>query len=97
LVDSKPESPYMNHASTPFNGLGLHLGTLSRLSNAESRSISPENPTGAKSGGARFAPETDEQGEMTGPARKLGKGWKVRPSVVIKAGETFELADIDGP
>ena len=36
-----------------FNGLGLNLGDLSRLSNAETRSISAENPTGAKGHGAR--------------------------------------------
>ena len=36
----------------PFNGLGLHLGNLSRLSSAKTRSISPENSTGGKSRGA---------------------------------------------
>jgi hypothetical protein len=36
-----------------FNGLGLNLGNLSRLSNAESRSLSAENPTGAKGQGGR--------------------------------------------
>lgn len=30
-------------------------------------------------------------------ARDLGPGWKVSPSVVIKAGQLFELADIAGP
>ena len=34
-----------------FNGLGLHLGNLSRLSNAQTRSISAENPTGEKGKG----------------------------------------------
>src|SRR4051812_17761697 len=28
--------------SIPFNGLGMHLGNLSRLSKAKTRSISPE-------------------------------------------------------
>ncbi|MGI8879404.1 MAG: DUF2961 domain-containing protein [Jatrophihabitans sp.] len=36
-----------------FNGLGTHLGNLARLSNAQSRSISAENPSDAKGGGAR--------------------------------------------
>ena len=31
-----------------FNGLGLHIGNLSRLSDAQTRSISPENFTGEK-------------------------------------------------
>ena len=33
-----------------FNGLGLHLGNLARLSNAQSRSLSPENFDGAAGG-----------------------------------------------
>ena len=36
-----------------FNGLGMHLGNLPRLSNAKTRSISPENFTGEKGGGAK--------------------------------------------
>ena len=42
------------HARSPaprFNGLDMHLGNLSRLSDARSRSISPENFTGAKGKG----------------------------------------------
>ena len=30
-------------------------------------------------------------------ARDLGQGWKVSPSVVIRPGETYTLADIAGP
>jgi len=40
-----------------FNGLGMHLGNLAILSNAESRSISPENPTGEKGKGAMAMPD----------------------------------------
>jgi hypothetical protein len=75
-----------------FNGLGMHMGNLARLSDAKTRSISPENFTGEK-GQAGMA--TDGTG--AGPARDLGQGWKVSPSVVIPAGETFTLADINGP
>lgn len=32
-----------------------------------------------------------------GPSRDLGQGWKVKPSVNIKAGGVHTLADIDGP
>ena len=39
--------------STGFNGLGMHLGNLSRLSSAETRSISAENFDGSKGGAAR--------------------------------------------
>ena len=75
-----------------FNGLGMHLGNLSRLSNAASRSLSPENFTGDKGKGGMA---TTGMGE--GPARDLGQGWKVSPCVKIEAGTTFDLADIAGP
>jgi hypothetical protein len=75
-----------------FNGLGMSLGTLSRLSAARTRSISAENFTGEK-GKAGMA----TQGTGANCARELGQGWKVSPSVRIKAGETFTMADIEGP
>ena len=74
-----------------FDGLGMHLGNLSRISDAESRSISPENFTGEPGRGGMAT-----EGTGSGPARDLGQGWKVSPSVRIGAGETFSLADIDG-
>src|SRR5512133_1307896 len=74
-----------------FNGLGMNLGNLSRLSSAKSRSISPENFTGEK-GKAGMATE----GTGKGASRDLGRGWKVSPSVRIKAGETFKMAEIKG-
>jgi hypothetical protein len=76
----------------PFNGLTTGVGDLSRLSRAKTRSISPENFTGAKGGGGQAIDGTGARA-----ARDLGKGWKVSPSVEIKAGETFTLADIAGP
>jgi len=54
---------------TAFNGLGLHLGNLSRLSNAKTRSISPENFTGAPGQGGRAT-----EGTGASPARSLGQG-----------------------
>lgn len=76
---------------TECNGLGLNLGNLSRLSTAETRSISAENPTGEKGGGGRAKPDPH------GPARELGVGWKCAPFSKILPGETFTLADIGGP
>jgi hypothetical protein len=75
-----------------FNGLGLHLGNISRLSTAKTRSISPENFDGAKGRGGMAT-----EGTGAGPARSLGQTWKVSPSIVIQSGETRTLADIDGP
>ena len=72
-----------------FNGLGLNLGNLSRLSNAETRSISAENPTGERGKGGMAAPGN-------GPARELGVGWKCRPYIEIPPGETATIADIKG-
>lgn len=74
-----------------YNGLGSSLSNLSHLSNAKSRSICPENFTGEK-GKACMAEITHD----THAARDLGKGWKISPNIVIKAKETFTLADIKG-
>lgn len=77
-----------------FNGLVTDLGSLTRLSDAKTRSISPENYKGEKGKGgmAKIG-----EGSASEPARELGQGWKVNPFQVIKAGETFEMANITGP
>ncbi|MHB1296587.1 MAG: glycoside hydrolase family 172 protein [Anaerolineae bacterium] len=74
-----------------FNGLGMNLGNLSRLSSAKTRSISPENYSGAKGQGGMAT-----EGTGAACARDLGQGWKISPSIRIAAGETRLLADIDG-
>lgn len=78
-------------APPAFNGLETGLHNLHRLSNAETRSISPENFTGAKGRGGMAT-----EGTGKNAARNLGQGWKVSPSVRIKGGETFTMAEIDG-
>lgn len=75
-----------------YNGIESNLQNIYRLSNAQSRSISPENFTGAKGQGGMATNGTGEN-----PSRELGQGWKVSPSVVIKAHTTFTVAEIDGP
>jgi hypothetical protein len=72
--------------------LAPDLSNLYRVSNAKSRSISPENFTGEK-GKAGMA----TQGTGKNASRDLGQGWKVSPSVVIKAKTTFTLGEIKGP
>lgn len=74
-----------------FNGLGMDLGNLSRLSNAETRSISPENRDGSVGGGGMATEGTGAE-----CARELGAGWKISPSIEILPGETLVLADIEG-
>lgn len=78
--------------NTSFNGLGTNLGNLSRLSNARTRSISAENPTGAKGQGGRVT-----EGTGAAAARDLGLGWKISPSIVIPPFQTVTLADIQEP
>lgn len=77
---------------TNFNGLNMHLGNLSRLSNAKTRSISAENFTGEKGKGGMAT-----EGTGAAASRDLGVGWKVSPSVEIMPGETFTMGDIQGP
>ena len=72
------------------------LQTITQLRDVESRSISNENRSGAKSGAARDLPVKDENGQSIGAARELGLGWKTHPCDEIKPGETFVLADIKG-
>jgi len=74
-----------------FNGLGMGLGNLSYLSTAQTRSISPENPTGEKGRGGMATAGTGAQA-----ARDLGQGWKISPSIAIQPGATATLADITG-
>ena len=50
-----------------FNGLGRNLGNLAWLSEAETRSISAENPTGGKGMGGMA------DADPNGPVRELGQ------------------------
>jgi hypothetical protein len=70
----------------------MGLGNLARLSVAETRSISAENPTGAKGRGGM---STEGTGEVA--ARELGQGWKVSPSIDVAGNSRVVLADIEGP
>jgi hypothetical protein len=77
-----------------FNGLSTGLHDLYKMSDAKTRSISTENPTGEKGKGGMM-----KLGKGTGSnaARELGQGWKVNPCITIKADTTYVLADITGP
>lgn len=74
-----------------FNALGMHLGNLARLSDAQTRSISPENFSGEPGRGGMAT-----EGTGADAARELGQGWKVSPSINIGGHETATLAEIDG-
>ena len=73
-------------------GFEQGLQNVALLTNAKSRSISAENFTGEKGKGGMAVEGTGKD-----CASELGQGWKISPSVAIKPGETFTLADIEGP
>ena len=79
------------YAQSGFNGLDVNISNMFMTSDAKSRSISPENFTGEKGKGGMAT-----TGTGAGASRDLGKGWKVSPSVVIKAHTTFTIAEISG-
>jgi len=74
------------------SGLNNNLSNLYQVSDAKTRSISPENFTGEKGKGGMATTGTGKNA-----ARDLGQGWKVSPSVVIKSKTTFTIAEISGP
>jgi len=82
---------FLASSQQKFNGLDVNLGNLYRLSDAKTRSISPENFNGEKGKGGMAT-----TGTGSNASRDLGQGWKVSPSVVIKAKTTFTVAEIDG-
>jgi len=79
--------------NVPFDGIQNNMGNLFLLSDAKSRSISPENFSGEKGRGgmAKLG-----EGSASNAARDLGQGWKVNPYIKIAKGETYTLAEIDG-
>lgn len=84
-----------------YNGLDSNMGNLYRLSNAKTRSISPENFTGEKGKGGMADPVKDKDkrniANAAYPARDLGQTWKVNPYIKIAGGEVFTIAEMDGP
>ena len=83
-----------------FNGLDMNLGNLSRLSDAKTRSISPENFTGEKGKGGMAEPalpNTRNVNNASWAARDLGKTLKVNPFITINSGETVTIAEMEGP
>jgi hypothetical protein len=73
-----------------YNGLNFGLGSIPLLSDAETRSISAENPDGERAGGAKAVPDERSAASM------LGTRWKVRPCITLEPGSTVTLADVEG-
>jgi len=81
-------------AQNNFSGLNTNLSNLFRLSDAKTRSISPENFTGEKGKGGM---SKLGEGAASEEARDLGQGWKVSPYIWIEPGQSYTLAEIEGP
>src|SRR5438105_7117983 len=92
--------PIITFAQSHYKRLDMSMGNLSRLSDAKTRSISAENFTGEKGKGGMADPVTDKGkrnvANAANEARELGKGWKVNPFIIINAGETVTIAEIEG-
>jgi hypothetical protein len=84
----------MSHLHQPV----FSLSSLPFLDGARTRSISAENPTGAKGRGGMAIPQpSDPDLPHSAAAADLGQGWKVRPFLKPLTGETVNLMDVDGP
>jgi hypothetical protein len=79
-------------AQAQFNGLGVNMGNIFQLSDAKTRSISPENFNGEKGKGGMAT-----TGNGQDASRELGQTWKVSPSVTIKKHTVYTIAEIEGP
>jgi hypothetical protein len=90
-VARRPDGAMFKNTSEHIVTLATGLHDLWRLSDAQSRAITPENVTGGKGAGARAT-----TGLGARAARDLGPGWKISPAVMVDAGQTVTLADIDG-
>ena len=73
------------------HGLAGSMSSLHRLADAQTRSISAENFTGAKGGGGMAT-----EGSGANCARELGQGWKISPCVSVPAHSKFTVAAIEG-
>ncbi|WP_227013508.1 glycoside hydrolase family 172 protein [Paenibacillus psychroresistens] len=77
--------------------MSIGLDKLFLLDKSRTRSISAENPTGEKGKGGMALPTEDTEYPNSSAALELGQGWKARPFLKPKAGETLTIMDIDGP
>jgi len=68
------------------------FGDLTLLSNAKTRSLSPENINGEAGKGGMAV-----EGTAAFRAAHLGRGWKINPYITIEPGATAVIADVDGP
>ena len=92
------QTPENTSAAVPA-GFNFGLGSLPLLSDAKTRSVCAENPTGEKGKGGMAVPHPHElkPAASARAADQLGLGWKVRPFLRVNAHETATLMDVEGP
>ena len=98
-ASERHDNGQVNTSFGASGGLEMGMGTLPLLTEARTRSISAENPTGEKGKGGMAIPNPAEPKPAASAraADDLGQGWKVRPFLRVNAGETVTLMDVDGP
>src|ERR1700679_1605284 len=85
-----------NAIAQSSGGSGTGLAALPNLiPGAQSRMVSPENPTGEKSKGAMATPGADLPFSIA--ASELGQGWKVQPFLKLAPHSTTTIMDVAGP
>ncbi len=88
-----------NHTLAQEKSLaGFDLSSIYMLNEVETYSVCPENPTGEKGKGGMAIPDPDDPDlAFSKQAEHLGQGWKVRPFIKLKPGETVNIMDVEGP
>lgn len=83
----------------PRGGIDVGLASLPNVDpGAQSRMVSPENPTGDKGNGAMAAPDPNNPDlGFSAAATDLGQGWKVRPFIKLQPHSTTTIMDVAGP
>ena len=82
-------APDLLQAQQQSNGLGLNMGSLSRLSHARTRSISPENFTGEKGRGGMATEGTGAKAAVRPAPRRVLRS--ISASSAVLRGETPHL------
>lgn len=72
------------------------LSNIFKICDAESRSITAENPTGEKGKGGMATEKNTLHPDGIKSFKELGQGWKNSPCRPIDAGKTVEIANIAG-
>jgi len=88
------QDPQSGSANEPYGAINPGLGSLPVLTPGETRSLSAENPTGAKGMATTQPLLPGDPYHLSSPE---AAGWKKHPFLAPKAHQTVTLMDVDGP